>query len=186
MFKRILVAIDGSPASNAGLKSAARLAADQHAALLGLHVVDDSAIAMNFEGSYFPPNYVDIFYETLHENGRKILAKAEALARSSGAELKPALVEARGQTVAHAILQQARKLKADVIVLGTHGRRGFQRVLMGSDAEAVVREAGIPVLLVRRPEPSKRKPRSPVKRSGPATPAVRKPATQARGVVPAE
>jgi nucleotide-binding universal stress UspA family protein len=144
------------------------LAADQRAVLLALHVVDDSPMAVTFDGSYLPANYVDSFYEALRENGRKILAKAEALAQGSSVDLRPVLVEARGRTVADAIVQQARKLKADVIVVGTHGRRGLRRVLMGSDAEAVVREAQVPVLLVRAPEHAKRKPRASAKRVAPA------------------
>ena len=156
MFKRILVALDGSPASNAGLKAAVQLATDQRATLLGLHVIDDAAVALNFEGSYFPSSYVETFYASLRETARKTLAKADALARGAGVEMTPLLVEARGATVAHAIVQQARKAKADVIVLGTHGRRGLQRMLMGSDAEAVVREAGVPVMLVRGAERAKR------------------------------
>jgi nucleotide-binding universal stress UspA family protein len=168
MFKRILVAVDGSPASNAGLKSAATLAADQHAMLLALHVVDDSPMAVTFDGSYLPADYVDNFYETLRENGPKILAKADAVAQGSNVDLKPVLVEARGRTVADAIVQQAHKLRADVIVVGTHGRRGLRRVLMGSDAEAVVREAHVPVLLVRAPEHARRKSRASAKRAAPA------------------
>jgi nucleotide-binding universal stress UspA family protein len=163
MFKRILVALDGSPASNAGLKAAIQLASDQHATLLGLHVIDDAAIALNFEGSYFPSSYVDTLYTSLRETGRKMLAKAEALARGADVEMKPLLVEARGAAVAHAIVQQARKAKADVIVIGTHGRRGLQRMLMGSDAEAVVREAGVPVMLVRGAERARRAPRKATK-----------------------
>lgn len=173
MFKRILVAIDGSPASNAGMKVAIQLAVDQHATLLGLHVIDDSAVTLSFEGNYVPSSYVDTFYEGLRKNGRKTLAKAETLARSAGVDFKPSLAETHGQTVAHAILQQTGKLKADLIVLGTHGRRGVRRILLGSDAEAVVREARVPVLLVRRPEPAKRAPRVSVNRGKPAKRAGR-------------
>lgn len=54
MFKRILVAVDGSPASTAGLKSAVLLAKDQKATLTALHVIDDSTLATNFEGAYVP------------------------------------------------------------------------------------------------------------------------------------
>jgi len=165
MFKRILVALDGSPASNAGLKAAIQLATDQRATLIGLHVIDGAAVALNFEGSYFPSSYVDTFYTSLRDSGRKTLAKAEALARAAGVELKPLLVEARGAAVAPAIVQQARKAKADVIVIGTHGRRGLQRMLMGSDAEAVVREAGVPVMLVRSSGRAKRAPRKAGKRA---------------------
>jgi nucleotide-binding universal stress UspA family protein len=164
MFKCILVALDGSAASNAGLKAAIELASDQHAALVGLHVVDDGAITVNFEGGYVPPVYVDKLYESLRENGRKLLAKAETAAKAAGVAMTPVLADARGRTIAAAILAQVRKAKADLVVIGTHGRRGLSRMLMGSDAEAVVREAKVPVLLVRAPERGKRK-RPPAKKA---------------------
>jgi len=56
MFKRILVAVDGSPASSAGLHSAVALAADQRAALIALHVIDDGSLPINFEGAVYPPS----------------------------------------------------------------------------------------------------------------------------------
>ncbi|HET9670441.1 MAG TPA: universal stress protein [Casimicrobiaceae bacterium] len=163
MFKCILVALDGSTASNAGFKSALQLASDQQASLVALHVIDDGAITVNFEGGYVPAAYVDRMYESLRESGRAILAKAETVAKAAGAEMKTVLVETRGHTIAHAILAQARKAKADLIVIGTHGRRGLSRLLMGSDAEAVVREARVPVMLVRMPERAAHK-RAPVKK----------------------
>ena len=166
MFKHILVALDGSAASNAGFKSALQLASDQHASVTGVSVIDDAAVTANFDGAYLPASYVDTLYDSLRENGRAILAKAESAARSAGVEFEPLLVESRGQTVAHAILQQARKAKVDAIVLGTHGRRGLSRILMGSDAEAVVRESRVPVLLVRSGERATRR------RSTAAMPAV--------------
>lgn len=173
MFKRILVALDGSAASNAGFKSALQLASDQHASLYGLHVVDDSAVTVNFEGGYVPAAYVDEMYDTLRETGRAILAKTEAAAKAAGVEMQALLVESRGRTIAHTILTEVRKAKADLIVIGTHGRRGLSRVLMGSDAEAVVREARVPVMLVRVSE------RAPRKR----TPAARQPAAAVKRVV---
>ncbi|MGE5168999.1 MAG: universal stress protein [Rudaea sp.] len=157
MFKQILVAVDGSPTSNRGLKAAIGLAADQHASLAIVHVVDTMA-SMAYVGdmSYVPASYVDDMLEDLRANGRRILAKAESQARDAGVEAKTFLVETKGGTVAEAILAQARKARADVIVLGTHGRRGLSRVLMGSDAETVLREARIPVMLVRAPETAAR------------------------------
>ena len=149
MFKCVLVAVDGSSPSIAGLKSATRLAKDQKARLVVLHVVDDGMAAVNYEGVYVPAGYVDSYIRAIQESGEKVLDKAVSSARKSGIDVDPAMVHARNRTVARAILDQAKKSSADVIVLGTHGRRGFQRVLMGSDAEAVVREASVPVLLVR-------------------------------------
>jgi nucleotide-binding universal stress UspA family protein len=157
MFKSILVALDGSAASTAGLKAAVQLASDQRAKLVGVHVLDDAAITINFEGGYVPAAYVDKLYASLRDNGKAILAKAEAAARAAGVDMKTVLVQSRGRTIADAILGQVRKEKVDAIVIGTHGRRGLARMLMGSDAEAVVREAGVPVLLVRSPEHAERR-----------------------------
>jgi nucleotide-binding universal stress UspA family protein len=152
MFTRILVALDGSAASNAGFNSALDLASDQHATLIGLHVLDDSSVTLNFEGAYVSAPYVDKLFESLRQRGQQILAKAETAAKAANVAMQPLLVESRGQTIAQTILAQANNAKADVIVIGTHGRRGLSRVLMGSDAEAVVRDSAVPVLLVRSPE----------------------------------
>jgi len=156
MFKCILVALDGSPTSNAGLKYAVQLASDQRAELVGVHVFDDAAITITFDGGYVPATYVDKLEESLRQNAAVILAKAEALAKAAGIEMKAMLAESRGRSIAEAILAEARKVKADLIVIGTHGRRGISRVLMGSDAEGVVREARLPVLLIRSPEGDRR------------------------------
>jgi len=157
MFGQILVAVDGSPTGNRGLKAAIGLAADQKGALSILHVVNDmSAVAQIGDTGYVPPAFVDDLLEELRKNGRRILAKASALARASGVEPTERLVETRGGSIADAILAEARRLRVDVIVLGTHGRSGLRRVLMGSGAEAVLREARVPVLLVRSPERSAR------------------------------
>ncbi|HEX6138402.1 MAG TPA: universal stress protein [Casimicrobiaceae bacterium] len=156
MFKQVMVAVDGSPTANRGLKAAIGLASDQHASLTIVHVIDDTA-GVSYVGDmgYIPANYVDTLLEDLRKSGRRVLEKAQATARDGGVEAKTALVETKGRTVADTIVSQARKLRADVIVLGTHGRRGLRRVLMGSDAEAVLREARVPVLLVRAPEGSR-------------------------------
>jgi len=177
MFNSILVALDGSAASNAGFKSALQLASDQHASLVALHVIDNATIAVNLDNVCVPPSYVDTFYDSLRKNGESILAKAQTMARAAGVEIRPVLAESGGQTVAHAIIRQARKSKANVIVLGTHGRRGLSRIVMGSDAEAVLREATVPVILVRKPHHARRV--TPRKRSVLPT-AVRKPTTEKR------
>jgi nucleotide-binding universal stress UspA family protein len=149
MFRRILVAVDGSPPSNAGLKSAVQLALDQRAPLVVLHVIDDSMASLTFEGSSLPTTYMDTYSKALSESGERVLDKAVTFARNAGVKVDPAMVRARTRTVARAIIDQARKSNVDVIVLGTHGRRGLRRALLGSDAEAVVREAAVPVLLLR-------------------------------------
>ena len=166
MFKRILVAIDGSATASRGLRVAIELAADQRADVYVLHVVDDMSIVPGLDGGYVPSAYIDSYALALRDRGRKALDKAHALAASGGVACKPVLVETLGATVAHTILQQARKLRADLIVLGTHGRRGLRRLLLGSDAETVLREATVPVLLVRGSESAAHARREPAAGAG--------------------
>jgi nucleotide-binding universal stress UspA family protein len=149
MFKRILVAIDGSPTANRGLKCAIDLAADQHAKLYIIHVLDDMAVAPSFDGSLFPAEYFDKMIESMRLAGRKLIAEAEKLALERDLEVQAVFLETLGQRVAQTIVAEAGRQNADLIVLGTHGRRGVRRLLLGSDAEAVLREARVPVLLVR-------------------------------------
>jgi len=153
MFEQVLVAVDGSSTGKRGLEAAIGLAADQKATLTILHVVDATAgTAYVGDMGYIPANYIDNLLDDLRTNGRKVLAAAEAAAAKAGVQAKTVLDETKGGSIADAILGQARKLKSSVIVMGTHGRRGLRRVVMGSDAEAVLREARVPVLLVRAPE----------------------------------
>ena len=148
MFKRILVPVDGSPTSNSGLKTAIRMARDEKAALVLLHVVDESVLALS--GEYAGAAYMDRLIADMREGGRKIIGAAAATARKQGVTAKTVLVESVGPgRVADVIAQQARKLRADAIVIGTHGRRGISRMVMGSDAEEVVRNSRVPVVLVK-------------------------------------
>jgi len=149
MFKRILVAVDGSPASASGFKAALDLAVDQEAALAAVHVVDDSMPHSNFEDVVYPKTYFETYLAASEKHGRKRMEQAAAAARNSGVRFEPVVLRAQGHSVAEVIVAHARKQKVDVIVLGTHGRRGIKRVLMGSDAEQVVRSAHVPVMLVR-------------------------------------
>jgi len=150
MFRRILVPVDGSPASNQGLDEAIKLAGGEGSTLCLLHVVDELSLLQGIEGPvYGGAAYVDGFLKALREGGRKILAKAEARASKRGVRTEVTLVETMGRGVADVILNQAKKTRADLIVMGTHGRRGVVRLVMGSDAEGVVRGARTPVLLVR-------------------------------------
>jgi nucleotide-binding universal stress UspA family protein len=161
MFRRILVPIDGSPTSNRGLDEAIDLASDQKATICVMHVVDELVVTTGADGMvYMPSNYLDDFLKALRARGKKLLARAEAKVRKRGIEVEAVLLETVGRRVADLIVKQAKKWGADVIVLGTHGRRGLARVVMGSDAEMVLRETALPVLLVRSPlRPRKRRAR---------------------------
>ncbi|HUK04486.1 MAG TPA: universal stress protein [Burkholderiales bacterium] len=143
-YKRILVPVDGSPTSNKGMAEAIRLAKASRARLRLLHVVEQT-IAFSA-----PEVAVDIgpILDSLRAEGRRRLARIERRTRRSGARIESALVENFGMRVADAVIAEAKRWRADLIVMGTHGRRGLQRALVGSDAELVVRYSPVPVLLV--------------------------------------
>ena len=148
MFKRILVPVDGSRTSDSGLKTAIRMARDGKADLILLHVVDENVLVLS--GEYAGASYIDRLMADMREGGRKIIAAAAATAKKQGVTAKTVLIESVGsRRVADIIVQQARKLRADAIVIGTHGRRGISRMVMGSDAEEVVRNSRVPVVLVK-------------------------------------
>ena len=142
MFKQILVAVDGTPTSTRALVVAIGLAKEQKATLHILHVVDETVIPPNLEGSLLlSHDYMKGVLARMGEIGSKILARAEKSAKAKGAMTKPILITHSLGGIANAILAQARKVHADLLVLGTHGRRGIARIVMGSDAESVVRRS---------------------------------------------
>lgn len=147
MYQKILVPIDGSPASNLGLNEAIKLAKDQGAKLRLFHLVDEYIAVSSPDGMAF--SNTDDLFDALRQSGKKIVEKAEALARRNGLTPESVMLESFGGRAADFIVQHANKWGADLIVLGTHGRRGVKRLVMGSDAEQVVRTARVPVLLVR-------------------------------------
>lgn len=146
MYKRILVPIDGSRTSMFGFDEAVSLAKQQDAELCVLHVLDNRVL---MHGVGIGPAGIERLVESLRSGGKQLLARAEAKAGKHQVPARTVLVENNVRNVADVILKQARKWRADLIVIGTHGRRGVSRLVMGSDAEGVVREATVPVLLVR-------------------------------------
>jgi nucleotide-binding universal stress UspA family protein len=144
-YRRILVAVDGSPTSHKGLREALRLAKAGRAKLCIVHVVDEYYAFAGYDGLAPVQDLVPVF----REGGKRVLAKAEAIALKHKIKPKLVLREMIGGPAAGPILSEARKQRADLIVLGTHGRRGVRRLVLGSDAEQVVRTASVPVLLVR-------------------------------------
>ncbi len=144
MYKRILVPIDGSSTSDRALQEAIKLIDTEPAQVRLVHVVDDMQF-LSAEG------YVD--YAELRELTRKIgeraLARAEEVVRQADITVETALLEANGERIARVLDADALGWGADLIVIGTHGRTGFNHLLFGSVAEGVVRGASVPVLLVR-------------------------------------
>ena len=153
MFQTILVAVDGTRQANRALASATALAKSQNATLHILHVIDEMTMMVMLDPTGIGvADYIQRSLKHLNELARKVIADAEKAAKKAVRHVDARIISSRGRTVADVILGYARKIGADVIVLGTHGRRGIGRLLMGSDAESVLRNATVPVLLVRSPD----------------------------------
>lgn len=151
MYKRILVTADGSPTALAALAEAARLAPADGVVQL-LHVVENPALAVPLE----PGVMVDTgrLHESLLKGGEQLLAEAAKVLAAKGVAVQTRLIDLAAdglRSIPDAILAEAERWPADVIVIGTHGRRGVGRLIMGSVAESVLRGATRPVLLVRAP-----------------------------------
>jgi nucleotide-binding universal stress UspA family protein len=145
MYSRILVPIDGSAAARKGLGEAIRLAKALGAELKLVHVVNEFMM----DASYVPSVYYDPLVTKLREVGGELLAAVESTVHEQGVAVQSELLEASGRRAADSILEVARQWPAELIVMGTHGRRGLYRLALGSDAETVLRAADVPVLLVR-------------------------------------
>jgi len=145
MYRRILVPIDGSPTSQRALREALRLASAGKAQIRLLHVLDAFALTLRMQSSGVPVRA----YAAMRASARKLLARSSERARAAGVKASGRVVESFSQRVADLVVREAKGWRADLLVLGTHGRRGLSRLVMGSDAEEVVRQAPVPVLLLR-------------------------------------
>lgn len=146
MFKRILVAVDGSHTSELALQEAIKLAGEVRAQLRIVHVVDN--VNLNLSAEF--PNPSEI-WDAMLKGGQAILHKAGAAATAAGIAVESGLIEidTLGHRIPEMIAADADAWPADLIVIGTHGRRGLSHLLLGSVAEGVVRVATKPVLLIR-------------------------------------
>ncbi len=148
MHKRLLVAVDGSSTSSLALKEALELAKQHQAQVRIVHVVDS------------PYTYPDVLYgqvsadleavrQAWRQAGQKVLDEALAMARQGGIAPESALIESGAKRLSIVIVEEAQRWGADLIVVGTHGHRGLERLWLGSVAEGVARSAPVSVLLIR-------------------------------------
>ena len=144
MFKRILVPIDGSKPSSAGLRAAIALAREQKARIRLVHLAQ-IVVAPPVGGGFA----VSELYDLIRQAGEKLLRRTVRQCRRHEIECDSKLYVAIVDRASDTILDEAKKWRADLIVMGTHGRRGIRRLAIGSDAEQVVRGARVPVMLVR-------------------------------------
>lgn len=147
MYKHILVAIDGSPASDEALHEAITLAKDQHAQLMLVHAVDESVMGWGTE--YVDPSDI---WKAMVQSGREVIERAAAAVAEAGLRAETKLIEIKmpGRRIPEVIVEEAGAWPADIIVAGTHGRHGLSHVFIGSIAEGIIRVAKKPVLLIRK------------------------------------
>lgn len=146
MYSLILVAIDGSPTSSNALGEAVKLAQLSGARLRIAHIVDPIRRMTGFER---PEVYVREILPALLREGEAVLAGARSQSEAAGVQTDTVLIEGAGEAVWQLLVNDAKTSGASLLVVGTHGRKGVNRVLLGSDAEQVARNATVPVLLVR-------------------------------------
>ena len=147
MYKQILVPVDGSDTSNRVLEEAIKLAKEQQAALRLIHVLDETTVYMMAETPYPIADYLKM----IREVGQQVLSTCAATAVEAEIKVDTRLVviERLAQRICDAVNEEAKRWPADLIVIGTNGRRGFNHLLLGSVAEGVIRLATNPVLICR-------------------------------------
>ena len=148
-YRRILVPIDGSPTSIRGLDEAIGLSQATGGCIRVLHVMDDLVFVSGFESG---ATYAKDVVPRLRKRSEDILAAGRKRAEAAGVAVDGVLIECFARRTSEVVCEQATEWKADLIVVGTHGRRGVRRMMLGSDAEQIVREAPVPVLVVRAPQ----------------------------------
>jgi nucleotide-binding universal stress UspA family protein len=144
MFKRILVAIDGSRTSQRAFEAALDLAVTHQAVMQPYYVVETGPLYMDVPG-YDPSS----LQASLMEQGAALAREAADAMKARGVEGQVVTVEATASDdVATLVIKGAADFNADLLIMGTHGRKGFQRLILGSVAERCLRQATLPVLLI--------------------------------------
>ena len=148
MYKRILIAVDGSETSNKALSAALEMASypGGKSVIALIHVLDDMAYFTGIDPYAGQSRSVT---SLMREAGEKILADGLKIVQSAGVQGETILVDRLGERLAETVAAKAVAWDASLVVVGTHGRRGIGRMLMGSGAEQIIRLAPCPVLVVR-------------------------------------
>jgi nucleotide-binding universal stress UspA family protein len=141
MYSQILVPTDGSPASDAAIEHAIDLAEQYDATLHALYVVDGAAYSTLEAGA-------QVVVDALKSEGEEATRRVAAAAEREGVDCET--VVATG-TAYSTIRDYVDEHAIDMVVMGTHGRKGLDRYLLGSVTERVVRTSDVPVLTVRHP-----------------------------------
>ncbi len=151
MFDRILVPIDGSSTSGKALVQAIALAGMTHGRIRLVHVIGDVLTALGGDAAMVCS---DEIYASVTAAGKRLLAEGAASVETARISVDTVLCEPSAARLSDEIEEAAKSWGANLIVIGSHGRRGVHRLLLGSDAEQIMRVASVPVLLVRDTAPA--------------------------------
>jgi nucleotide-binding universal stress UspA family protein len=146
LYQRILVPVDGSETANRGLAEAIRLAGLTGGSLRLIHVADEVSVAFAMNAYAGVPGD---WSERIRADSARVLDLAKSGVEAAGLRCDTVQVDNFSGAVHEKIVAEANRWPADLIVIGTHGRRGIGRLVLGSSAENVLRSASVPVLLVR-------------------------------------
>ncbi len=147
MYKKILVATDGSTLSKKAVRAAIGLAAATGGSVVALYVVPRYPVSY-FEGSIsLDSKEISRVEQQWAEKGREVVERAQQEAEASDVQLKA--VTAQSDLVAEAIVSAAKKHKCDLITMASHGRKGIKRLLLGSETQHVLANSTVPVLVLR-------------------------------------
>ncbi len=147
MYKRILVATDGSTLSKKAVSSAIAMAGLMQAELVALKVVPRYPQSYFEGGLAIPVAEVSRIEKQWVEHGQAIVNAIQKTAESKGVKTKALTV--KSDLISDAVIATAKKHKCDLIVMASHGRRGIKRILLGSETQLVLTHSHIPVLVLR-------------------------------------
>lgn len=147
MYKRILVATDGSDLSRAAVHSAIELAAAVGAELVALYVVPRYPVSYFEGGLAISMDDIARTEKQWSDKGQAVVDAVQQSAQAAGVTARA--VVAQSDLVAESIMATANKHSCDLVVMASHGRKGIQRVLLGSETQHVLTHSTIPVLVLR-------------------------------------
>jgi nucleotide-binding universal stress UspA family protein len=147
MYRKILVATDGSTLSKKAVRSAIELAGAVGAELVALYVVPRYPISYFEGGVTVSTAEIARTEKQWAEKGQAVVDAVRDAAEAAGVKAKAAV--ARSDLVAESILATVKKNKCDLVVMASHGRKGLKRILLGSETQQVLTHSTVPVLVLR-------------------------------------
>lgn len=147
MFKTIMLATDGSKLSQKAVKSAIDLASKFNAELVAVKVIP-RYVQTYFEGSF---TVADIDVKSIEAQwaagAQQVLDKVATSAAAKGVSVKTSVI--KSDDISDGLVKAANKMKVDLIVMASHGRKGVKRLLLGSETQNVLTHSEVPVLVLR-------------------------------------